>query len=339
MPTTRLSDLIVPEIFEPYLADEITRKTNLIQSGTVVRDGKLDSLLNGGGASFNMPFYDNLTDAPESIATDNPSDTITPNKNTASNLVVHRCVRTSAWEVADLDEMLTASDPMGFIASRVADYRLGRLQEQFLSVVKGIFANNATASDDYHNQNDQRWVVSGTTYSAGVTDFNVNHLIDAISLMGDAQDGLGMIMVHPRVFANMQKQDIIDTRIPSGASAPVRYYNGYQIILNNNMPVDQTGKIFSTYIFGANQFKLGFGQVKDPVDAEKHQAQGNGYGVTTMYTRWCNAIAPKGYSFVGSPASVGGPSNTEFATAGSWRRVVGDVRSVKMVELVTRELA
>ena len=289
MATTRLSDLIVPEIFEPYLADEITRKTNLIQSGTVVRDGKLDSLLNGGGASFNMPFYDNLTDAQESIATDNPADIITPNKNTASNLVVHRCVRTSAWEVADLDEMLTASDPMGFIASRVADYRLGRLQEQFLSVVKGIFANNATATDAYHTQNDQRWDVSGAQYVAGTTDFNVNHLIDAISLMGDAQDGLGMIMV--------------------------------------------------TYIFGQNQFKLGFGAVKKPLDIKEHPEQGNGYGVTTMYNRWCNAFAPKGYSFVASPSSVGGPSNTEFETAGSWRRVVGDVRSVKMVELVTRELA
>lgn len=339
MATTRIQDLIIPEVFEPYLADEITRKTNLIQSGTVTRDSKLDSLLNGGGSSFNIPFYDNLSDTLESIATDNPADVIVPNKNTASNLVVHRCVRTSAWEVADLDEMLSGDDPMGFIASRVADYRLGRLQEQFLSVVKGIFANNATASDDYHSQNDQRLDISGASYSAGVTDFSVDALIDAISLMGDAQDGLGMIMVHPRVFANMQKQDIIDTRIPSGASAPVRYYNGYQIILNNNMPVDQTGKIFSTYIFGQNQFKLGFGAVKKPLDVKEHPEQGNGYGVTTMYNRWCNAFAPKGYSFVATPSSVGGPSNTEFETAGSWRRVVGDVRSVKMVELVTRESA
>lgn len=339
MATTRIQDLIIPEVFEPYLADEITRKTNLIQSGTVTRDSKLDSLLNGGGSSFNIPFYDNLSDTLESIATDNPADIIVPNKNTASNLVVHRCVRTSAWEVADLDEMLSGDDPMGFIASRVADYRLGRLQEQFLSVVKGIFANNATATDTYHTQNDQRLDISGASYSAGVTDFSVDALIDAISLMGDAQDGLGMIMVHPRVFANMQKQDIIDTRIPSGASAPVRYYNGYQIILNNNMPVDQNGKIFSTYIFGQNQFKLGFGAVKKPLDVKEHPEQGNGYGVTTMYNRWCNAFAPKGYSFVVTPQSVGGPSNTEFETAGSWQRVCGDVRSVKMVELVTRESA
>ena len=139
----------------------------------------------------------------------------------------------------------------------------------------------------------------------------------------------------------MQKQDIIDTRIPSGASAPVRYYNGYQIILNQDLP--NTGGVYSTYIFGRDQFKLGFGSVKEPIAFEKHQAQGNGYGVTTMYNRWCNAIAPKGYSYVGSGFAVGGPANDTtsgaLSTASSWRRVCGDKRSVKMVELVTRETA
>lgn len=341
MATTRLQDLIVPEVYEGYQTDEITRKLNLIQSGTVARSEKLDSLLNGGGATFNFPFYNNLSNSGETIATDNPADVIVPEKASASNLVVARCVRTASWEVADIDEMLTADDPMAFISSRTLDFRLGCLQKQFMSVVKGVFANNATASDDYHTQNDQRWVVSGTTYSAGVTDFNVNHLIDAISLMGDAQDGFGMIMVHPTVFANMQKQDIIDTRIPSGASAPVRYYNGYQIILNQDLP--NTGGVYSTYIFGRDQFKLGFGSVKEPIAFEKHQAQGNGYGVTTMYNRWCNAIAPKGYSYIGSGFAVGGPANDTtngaLSTATSWRRVCGDKRSVKMVELVTRETA
>ena len=152
-----------------------------------------------------------------------------------------------------------------------------------------------------------------------------------------------MIMVHPLVFANMQKQDVIDTRIPSTASAPTYYYNGYQIILNNNVPVTVTSgsAVCSTYIFGRDQFRLGFGSVDEPLAYEKQQSQGNGYGVSTMYARWCNAIAPKGYSYVGASTAVGGPSNdatsTNLANAGSWRRVVGDVRGCQMVELVTRE--
>ena len=139
MATTRLQDLIVPEVYEGSQTDEITRKLNLIQSGTVARSEKLDSLLNGGGATFNFPFYNNLSDSGETIATDNPSDVIVPEKASASNLVVARCVRTASWEVADIDEMLTADDPMAFISSRTLDFRLGCLQKQFMSVVKGIF--------------------------------------------------------------------------------------------------------------------------------------------------------------------------------------------------------
>lgn len=341
MPTTRIDDVIVPEIFEAYVADNVARKSNIIQSGVITRDGEIDDLLAGGGSVFTIPMWNDIGNSEETIATDNPADIIVPKKNTATSLQIPRCVRTVSWEVANLTKVLAGADPMAFIASRVSKYRTDRLQAQFLSIVKGIFANNATVTDDYHEQNDQRWDVSGSAYSAGTTDFNVNHLIDAISLMGDAQDGFGMIMVHPLVYANMQKQDIIDTRVPSGADAPVRYYNGYQIILNNDLP--HANGVCSTYIFGKDQFRLGLGTAEDPIAVEKHQAQGNGYGVTTMYNRWSNAIAPKGYSYIGTGFAKGGPANDTtsgaFSTASSWRRVTGDVRNIKMVELVTREKA
>ena len=130
MATTRITDLIVPEVFEPYVAEEVVRKLNLVQSGAVTRDGTLDRLLNGGGAVFNFPFYNNLAETGEVVATDNPADVITPEKVTANNLLVPRCVRAVAWQVADLDKMLTGSDPMAFIGSRVADYRVGALHRQ-----------------------------------------------------------------------------------------------------------------------------------------------------------------------------------------------------------------
>lgn len=335
MATTQIADLIVPEVFQKYTADEITRKLNLVQSGVIARDEVLDGLLNGGGKTFNFPFYDNLSDTGEYVATDDPSDRIVPEKNTAKNLVVAACTRTTAYEVANLDKYITGDDPMGFIGSRLSDKRAGLLQNQFLSVVKGIFANNATADDAYHIQDDQRLDISGASYTKGTTDFSVEALINAISKMGDAQDGLGMIMVHSMVFANMQKQDIIATRIPSTAVAPTYYYNGYQIIVNDLLP--HANGVYSTYIFGRDQFKLGFGSVAKPLAQHDDELGGNGMGITTIINRWRNAIAPKGYSFIGTPAEDGGPDNTELSTAASWRRVCGSHKTTQMIELVTRE--
>lgn len=336
MATTRLSDLIQPEVFQPYVSDEITRKLNLVQSGVITRDETVDTLLNGGGSLFNIPFYDNLSDTGEYVATDDPSDRIVPEKATAKKMQVARCMRTTAYEVANLDKYITGSDPMTFIVSRLSDKRAGLLQNQFLSVVKGIFANNATADDAYHSQNDQRLDISGNAYSKGTTDFSVEALINAISKMGDAQDGLGMIMVHSMVFANMQKQDIIATRLPSEAVAPTYYYNGYQIIINDLLP--HNAGVYSTYIFGRDQFKLGFGNVDRPLADHVDELGGNGMGITTIINRWCNAIAPVGYSYVGgTPDDEGGPNNTELSTAASWRRVCGSHKTTKMIELVTRE--
>lgn len=337
MATTRITDLIVPEVFEKYSADETTRKLNIVQAGVMSRDENLDTLLNGGGKTFNFPFYDVLTDTGEFVATDDPNDRLLPEKTSAKNLIVPACTRTCGYEVANLDKYLTGDDPMTYIVSKLSDKRMGLLQKQFLSVVKGIFANNATASDDYHSQNDQRLDISGSSYSKGTTDFSVFALIDAIAKMGDAQDGLGMIMVHSLVFSNMQKQDIIATRLPSDGVAPTYYYNGYQIIVNDLLP--HTNGVCSSYIFGRDQFRLGFGSVTDPIADYRDELGGNGMGITTIVNRWRNAIAPKGYSFINnSLGDEGGPSNTEFETAASWRRVCGSNKTTKMIELVTREV-
>lgn len=342
MATTRIQDLIVPEVFASYVNDLQTRKLNIIRSGAVTVDSELSSYLNGAGSEFNFPFFGLLGETGEHIGSDDPNDRIVPEKVSAKNLKVARCIRTSAWQVANLDKILTAEDPMAYIGTQVADNRSGAFQRQFLSVCKGIFANNASASDDYHTQNDQRLDVSGVSYSKGTTDFSASHLIDAISKLGDNQDGLGMIMVHSLVFANIQKQDLIDTRLPSDGSAPRYYYNGYEIIVNDLLPVTVTAgsAVCSTYIFGRDQFRLGFGNVDNPVDFDVDKFGGNGMGITTMFNKYCNAVAPRGYSYIGTGYGVGGPANADatgsFDKATSWQRVTSN-KNCKMIELVTRE--
>lgn len=345
MAVTQLQDLITPEVFNPYVKDLQTRKLNIIRSGAVTVDGDLETMLNGGGATFNYPFFNLLPETGEHIGSDDPNDRIVPNKVTASNLIVPRCVRTAAWQVANLNKIITNEDPLAYIGTQVADYRAGAFQRQLLATAKGIFANNASATDDYHEQNDQRLdlsILNNGAYLKGTTDFSVFALIDAISRLGDNQDGLGMIMVHSLVWANMQKQDIIDTRLPSDGSAPRYYYNGYEIIVNDLMPCTTTNgsAVCSTYIFGRDQFRTAFGDVDDPIDFDVDKFGGNGMGITTLFTKWCNTIAPRGYSYVGTGFDVGGPANTNetgaLDVATSWRRVTSK-KNCKMIELVTRE--
>ena len=45
---TRIEDVVVPEIFTPYVQQLTEQKSRIIQSGAVTRDGTLDNALAGG---------------------------------------------------------------------------------------------------------------------------------------------------------------------------------------------------------------------------------------------------------------------------------------------------
>lgn len=338
MATTRLADLIIPEIYNKYTADKVVTLTNLIQSGVIKRDATLDTLLSGGGSCFNFPLWNNLAEDNSNTASDDPQERLVPQKVTATNIVVPRCIRTHGWEVADIDEVLTNEDAMAYIAERDVQNRVILLQNQWLAVVKGIFANNATVTDAYHTQDDMRLDISSSAYSAGTTDFSATALINALAKLGDHMDDDFVLMVHPLVYANMKKQDLITVLQPSEVGAkPISMYGNCPVIVNSKLPC--TSGVCSTYIFGKDQFKIGFGSPKVPVDYYEDKLAGNGYGITTMIVRWINAIAPNGFSFVGTIGTKS-PDDTAnsnmLANANSWRRVA-ERQNIKMLELVTRE--
>ena len=55
MAVTKIADVVVPQIFTPYKQQITEQKSALIQSGVVVRDPALDTMLAGGGLTFNTP--------------------------------------------------------------------------------------------------------------------------------------------------------------------------------------------------------------------------------------------------------------------------------------------
>ena len=69
-PTTRVSDVIVPEIFTPYTQTLTEEKSRLVQSGLITRSEALDNLLAGGGITFQVPSWKDLDNDADRISTD-----------------------------------------------------------------------------------------------------------------------------------------------------------------------------------------------------------------------------------------------------------------------------
>ena len=113
MPKTQIADVIVPEVFNPYVVQRTAELSALYQSGIISTSAELNRLASGGGRLINMPFWDDL-------------------------------------DGNDLAKALSGDDPMQQIGNLVASYWARRWQALLISMLTGVFASPTTA-DNLHD--------------------------------------------------------------------------------------------------------------------------------------------------------------------------------------------
>lgn len=346
---TRISDIVVPDIFTPYVQQITEEKSRLVQSGAVVADPSIDALLAGGGLTFHVPSWKDLENDEDRVSSDTPptgfdpaltdeADDPAPNKIGTSTEIAVRLSRNNSWATADLTAALAGDDPADAIANAVARYWVRRRQAAFVATMKGVFANNALTTDAYHVQNDMVHDVSGTSFVDGVTNFTAEAFLDAALTMGDSQEDLSMVMVHSVVYNRMQKNNLIDFIPDARGEVMIPTFLGREVIVDDGMPF--TNGVFDTWLFGAGAIRLGVGTPKVPTEIDRKAGAGNGGGADVLYNRVEWVLHPAGYSYVGTPPN-GGPSNAattnNLANANSWRRAFAERKMIKIARLVTRE--
>ncbi|MEE8519340.1 MAG: hypothetical protein V3S98_09470 [Dehalococcoidia bacterium] len=339
-PITLVADVVVPEIFTPYVQQLTEEKARIIQSGIATRDAAVDELLGGGGLTFNVPSFRDLDNDADRVSTDTSVDDFSggtarpdPLKIQTSQEVAVRLSRNNSWSSADLASALAGSDPMEAIASRVAFYWTRRMQAAFIATINGIIKDNvANDSNDYEND------VSGSSFIAGVTDFSAEAFLDAAVTMGDSMEDLTAVMVHSIVFNRMQKNNLIDFIPDARGEILIPTFLGREVIVDDGLPV--TGSVHDTWLFGVGSVRIGVGTPKVPTELEREAGGGNGGGQEILYSRQEWAIHPVGHAYTGT-SPIGGPGNStgsnDLNNAGSWDRVFPERKQIKFARLVTRE--
>ncbi len=337
-----VADIIVPEIFTPYVQQVTEEKSRIIQSGAAVRDAVLDQDLAGGGITFNEPSFKDLDNDADNIASATLATTSTPFHIGTALEVQVRLSRNGSWSAGDLSADLAGADPMNAVGNRVGAWWSRRFQLAVIATVTGVYADNAAApTGTEHVQNDMTYDVSGVSFTDGVTNFSAEAFIDAATTMGDSQDSLGMLIVHSIVFARMQKNNLIDF-IPDAVNpnaAKIPTFLGRTVVVDDGTP--RSAGVFQSWLFGAGSLRIGMGVPKVPTEVDRAPAAGNGSGQEILYSRTEWIIHPVGCAYaVGSPAA-GGPSNAattgNLADAASWARVFPERKQIKMARLITRE--
>jgi len=352
MAVTKISDVIVPEIFTPYAQVRTEEKSALIQSGVASRDAMLDTLLAGAGLTFNVPSWNDLDHGDEeNVSNDDETDQSSPSKIKTLEEVGVRLSRNKSWSSMRLIQALAGEDPMQAIGNLVSDYWTGRMQAAFVATVQGIFADNAAApSGTEHVLNDltvNLSTLNGSVYLAGTTDFSADAFIDACTTLGDGASSVTAVAVHSIVYARMQKNNLIDFIPDAEGKITIPVFLGRRVIVDDGMPnpagrgaAQTVSGVYHTWLLGPGAFRIGVGSAEVPTEVERKPSGGNGSGQEILHTRVEWMIHPVGHRYDATSPS-GGPSNAStvnnLSSVATFKRVYPERKQIKIARLITRE--
>ena len=315
---TIISDVIVPEVFNPYVIERTAELSAFYQSGIIARNPELDRLASSGGRLLNMPFWEDL-DGDDEVLSDTTA--LTVDKITAKQDVAALLTRGKAWSVNDLAKALSGDDPMAAIGDLVAAYWARRFQAILIKTLDGIFGHEDTEMNT--NQLD----ISSEDGDAAVIDAKT--AVDAIYKLGDNADKLTGFAMHSATVAKLTKDDLIETIPPSEGKPAVRTFLGKPVVVDDGLPVEDG--VYTTYIFGAGAFGWGEGGAPVPVETARDALAGD----DILIHRRHFILHPRGVAFQDNVVTGPTPSNTELANPLNWERVY-EPKNVRIVQFKHR---
>jgi hypothetical protein len=317
MAETRLTNVIVPEVFDPYVREQIVAKNRFWRSGILQTDEDIAENLRGGGQTFQIPFW-----KPGSDTDEIPSETVavTINPITADKEIAVRQLRVMSWGANTIAHSLAGSDPMAAIGSYVADHWAGRLQANAIAILNGIIADNVAndSSDLIHDI-----AIEDGDNAADANLISAEAVIDAMFLHGDDHDKFQVVAMHSTVYKTLVKANLIDFDPDNEQNLGFGTYLGLGVVVDDGMPAvagSTSGYKYDTVFFKPGAFR---GSLEPGVvqESEVERDPGKGAGIDYLHTRRQFCIHPTGWKWVDADTAGPYPVNTELDDATSWDRV------------------
>lgn len=316
---TKVADVIVPEVFNPYFREMTTRVNTFFTSGIVAEVPEV-SLGDQGGTQVQMPFWQALGEDAQLL--DDTTDLVIKKITSAQDTAVLHA-RALVYGASDLSAALAGDDPMEAIGAGVGENWSFVFNRQLIYTLKGAFGALLAESPDVN-------VLDITGLSGTAAYIDGASFIDTAQLLGDHKDRIVGVLMHSAVEAHLAKNNLIETIRDSEGQIVMKTFMGKQVIVDDaNTP---TGLNYETYLFGPGAIGYAEGSPKVPSEAARNPLSGGGQEY--LVTRRHYVLHPRGIRWTpasGVPAATT-PSNAELATAGNWTRVY-ESKNIRMVRL------
>lgn len=315
MAEVKIADVIVPEVFAPYVINESVEKSALFQSGLVQPDMRIELGTRAGGETVNMPFWNDLDGDAEELS---DSKSLTPAKIDAGQDVAVLQALGKAFQANDLAGALAGDDPVAAIGTRVAAFWTRNMQKRVVAALNGVFGAESMA--------DNLLDISGETGTAAVID--KISFADASFLLGDQFGELSSVAMHSKTYSKLYKDDLIDT-VKGSDGMPYPTYQGKRVIIDDGLPVVEG--VYMTFLFGMGAFGYAEGMPKVAVETDRDSLAGS----DVIISRRHMILHPRGVKWTGNKISDGDstsghPTISELATGTNWVKVY-DPKQIRII--------
>jgi len=334
MAVTRLSDVIVPQVFASYMLEQSIVKNLLIQSGVVSENAVLSAYLAGGGQTFNLPSWKPIDQngTAANVPSDDTAVQATPEAVVARKQIAVRLDRNKVFGTADITAALAGSDPLDAVGSyaglAINQWRQDSLRNVLLGCV------NVTNAAGLVNS----VAVEATGSYTAATRINASTVIDTFTGWGDSIMAMkgSAIFMHSDTYRYLVKNDFtsfsrgsfqtisLGQNATTGAAPGMDQYLGMWVFVDDTLPKvagTTSGFKYTSYIVKPGAVTFGMTPAEFPVEVQRFVKDANGGGGEYLALRDTFSYHIGGFKF--NSASVAGvvPTDAELATVSNWSQV------------------
>lgn len=309
------------EVFASMMQESDFWRNEIIASGIVQNDASIMDLIGTKGNVATIPIYKPLNIFEEGMAALN-NDGMTNNTPVEISGDKQTCMliqRMKAFMAKDFTKELTGADPLTLIKGKIAQYYMQVWENELMNIANAVLGV-AALSEHVTDLS----VTSGTVSEANL--INETTMIDAEqAALGDMAGGLGLAIMHSKVFAKYKKLGLVDygkytigNILRQDIELPT--INGKIPLVTDYYTVDTSVSgfpVYKTYLFGEGAF----------LSAEKKNYE-NQYttnydpetsaGIDKFYTKQGKVLHPNGLSLAVDNIAKESPTQAELGTAANW---------------------
>lgn len=317
MPITKISDVIVPELFNPYVINRTMELSEFFKSGIVVNSPEFDRLASEAARTHNMPFFEDLQGESEATLEDVK---MTPSKIGSNKDVSTTILRQKMWGASNLSAALAGADPAKAIGDLVASYWARDMQKELIALLAGVFGSYTPDGGKETTPMADHILDLTKQTKAEAKLISASAFIDACQLLGDAQSQLSGVAMHSATKSYLKKQNLIETQRDS-TDVEFDIYQGRRVTVDDGCPVTEDG-VYTTYLFGNGAIAYGNGSPVGHVATEFDRDKQTGGGIDYLINRKAFILHPRGIAYTGAVRKhVETPLRPELAMAENWKPV------------------